>query len=112
QAFILRLLLSETIFLLIALYAWRWYQDGRASAAFFLMLTECCADVVFIQVRMLSENAMAVPMMLALLSERRWPRLAGFWWMIVFAVRFQAAFLIVGLVTWSLWENYRRWRQG
>jgi hypothetical protein len=112
QSFLLRFVLSQTVFFLIALYAWRWLRDGHESASLFLMfLLTASVDVIYIQVRLLSENAMAAPLMIALLSERRFPRLAGIFWMLMFAIRFQSAFLILGLVTWHLWNDRRNWKR-
>ncbi len=114
QLALLRLVLSQTIFLLFSWYAWLLGRDGHRAAALFIMAALTLSIyMVFFNVRFLSENAMAVPLLLALLCERRgWLTLSGVFWMLTYAVRFQAAFLIVGLGLWTFFSDLGKFRRG
>jgi len=96
QATVLRLILSILSFLVMTLIAWRWFQQGRRTAALFLMLVMTAAvDLYYIQGRILSETAMAVPLLWALYWERRRPLCAGLCLALVFALRFQAGVILI-----------------
>jgi hypothetical protein len=113
QATLLRCIVAGLVFGVLALTAWLWLRSGHTAAAFFLLFLQVVSiDVIYIQVRLLTENAMAVPLVLGMLLERRHPRLAGLCWAIMFAVRFQSAFLIAGFGLWSLGADWQVWRGG
>lgn len=113
QATLLRFLLAACVFGVLTLVAWLWLRSGRVAAALFLMFLQTVSiDLAYVQVRLLSENAMAIPLVLGMLLERRHPRLAGLCWALMFAFRFQSAFLIAGFGLWSLGSDWRKWRHG
>jgi hypothetical protein len=111
QAMILRFLMATLIFALTSCFAYGWLCQGRTVAALGLMFFQVASsEVVYIQVRLLSENSMVIFLLLGLLLERRRPLLTGICWMLMFAVRFQSAFLIMGFYSGSMFQALYRWR--
>ncbi len=113
QSHWLRFGVASLVFGVLALWAWFWFRAERYAAAFFLLFVMVVAlDVIYIHVRLLTENVTALPLMASLLLERRYPRVAGFLWAVMFAIRFQTAFLVAGLGLWTFGSNVRAWRSG
>jgi phosphatidylinositol glycan class B len=115
QATIIRALLAIAIFVGIALLARDWLRQGRIPAALCLLaLAALSPDVIYMSIRTLSETAATIPFVLSLYFFKRDPFLTGFLLGIMFAVRFQTAFLIPGFFALSLYDDWsaRQWRNG
>jgi hypothetical protein len=107
QVACLRFILSTTILLLFVWFARRDQARGHVVRAFGLVfLASITTSVVYINVRVLSENAMMIPLLLGLLCLERRPAMAGWWWGVMFAVRFQAGFLILGFFLVALNQDF------
>jgi phosphatidylinositol glycan class B len=65
------------------------------------------AEIAYVQVRTLSENAMTVPLVAALLMWRKWPLAAGVALALMVALRLQSAVLMAGFWTASLVMDWR-----
>jgi hypothetical protein len=108
QSALLRGALAGTILLLFAALAWRDVRNGRPVRGLaLLVLAVFTTEVVYINVRLLSENAMMVPLLLGLLFLDRRPGLAGACFGLMQAVRIQSAFLTLGFLLVALFDDAR-----
>ncbi len=108
QAALLRGCLAIAIFLLIAWQAWLERQRGASVCSLALLaLAALMGSAVYVNVRLLTENVIILPMLLGLLALERRPFLAGICFGIMFAVRFQSAFLVAGVVLLMIWDDVR-----
>jgi hypothetical protein len=99
QAALLRWLLAVATWTALSLLAVKLHRQGRAAAALTLLaVAGLSPDMVYISVRLLSENAMMLPLCIGLLCMESWPGAAGLCWGLMFAIRFQSAFLIIPLI--------------
>jgi hypothetical protein len=89
--------------------AWSLYRRGRPIAALALaFLLSGCIDLVFLQVRVISENACIAALALALAIQPRRPLLAGLLLGLMIALRLQSAPIAAGLWAWAAWQTFRR----
>jgi hypothetical protein len=105
QAAALRMILSLAAFAAMIAIARRLDQLGnRPAALFFLSWASLSPFLVFITLRTLSDTAMIAPFLLSLLCLRAHPLAAGILLGTAFAIRFQALFLIAGVVGYTLFD--------
>jgi GPI mannosyltransferase 3 len=108
QAALSRFILATAILSVMYWYAWRWHRKGHTIAAIaFLALAAISPDMLYVNTRFLSENAAMVPLFLALICLERSPLLAGLWFALMFAIRFQSVFLIIGYLALALGDEFR-----
>jgi Alg9-like mannosyltransferase family len=89
--------------------AWSLHRRGRPIAALVLaVLLVGCIDLVFLQVRVISENACIAALALALALLPRRPLVAGLLLGLMIALRLQAAPIAAGLWTLAAWQAFRR----
>lgn len=89
--------------------AWSLHRRGRPIAALVLaVLLVGCIDLVFLQVRVISENACIATLALALAIQPRRPLLAGLLLELMIALRLQSAPIAAGLWAWAAWQAFRR----
>jgi hypothetical protein len=111
QAAALRFALAASAFLLIAWQAGRDLRRGHPVRAIALAsLAALSTGVIYVHIRLLSENAMTIPLVLALLCLGRRPALAGAWLGVMLAVRLQSAFLALGFLLVALGDDLRSGR--
>ena len=108
QAAALRMILSLAAYAAMLAIARRLDQLGnRPAALFFLAWGSLSPFLVFITIRTLSDTAMIAPFLLSLLLLRSYPLAAGVLLGTAFAIRFQAVFLIAGVVGCTVLESAR-----
>jgi Alg9-like mannosyltransferase family len=88
--------------------AWSLHRRGRPIAALVLAaLLVGCIDLVFLQVRVISENACIAALALALAVLPRRPLFAGMLLGLMIALRLQAAPIAAGVWVLSAWQAFR-----
>ena len=103
-----RLVLASFSFGALATLVWSVYARGRPTAALVLaVLLAGSVDLVFIQVRVMSENASIAVLALALACRPNRPLAAGLLSGVLVAIRLQTAPLAAGLWAVSGWEAVR-----
>lgn len=116
QAMILRGIMGTTVLVTIALVAYDWMRHACVVAGLGLLcMASWSPDLIFIGARTLSETAMMIPLMLGIFFLDRRPVVAGGLFALMFAVRFQSAFLIVGFLLALVIDavsDPKGWRQG
>jgi GPI mannosyltransferase 3 len=116
QAALIRILMGVSVFACFAAMSYRWMRQGRTVAALFLMVAAgLYSNAVFMSVRTLSETAVMIPLLLALLVWDRSRITAGMFFGLCFAVRFQSAFFILGAIGIEIWNDrqlIRNWLRG
>lgn len=106
QAASIRVLLGTVGFLLFARLAWRYLQQRRPVVGLAaLVLFGLLPPVVYFQARCLSENAIIIPLIGALLLMPRRPFWAGICLGLMFAVRFQSAFISAGIICVAILDD-------
>jgi GPI mannosyltransferase 3 len=113
RAGLLRMALATVILAGFSAYALRLYSEGsRVTAILFMGLASLLPDMVYINIRFLSENAMMLPLTGVLICYGRRPILAGISAGVMFAIRFQSVLLIVVFCMLSLVDDLRELHSG
>jgi GPI mannosyltransferase 3 len=113
QAAIFKWMISSGILAGIALFSWQWLREGKTAASFLLLAFFAFSpDIHYFTLRTLSEATSTVPLLLALWLLRRRPLAAGALCGLMFLIRFQTAFFIVGIAPIVAWLDWRREREG
>lgn len=111
QATVLRALLGIAVFAGLALLARDGMRQGRIPGAFCLLVVAALSpDILYMSIRTSSETAATIPFILSIYFFRRDPFLTGLLLGVLFAVRFQTAFFIVGFFALSLFDDWSAWR--
>jgi hypothetical protein len=106
QAMVLRSFLGVAVFVSIMLVAHDWLR-GRSTAALCLIaMAAFSPDMVYTNVRTLSGTAMVIPLILGYLFWKRAPFVAGILFGVMFAVRFQSAFLTGAFFALTFLEDW------
>jgi hypothetical protein len=103
-----RVMLSLASFAGLAYLAWSLYRRGRPVAGLVVaVLTACSVDLVFMQVRVMSENACVGVLALALAWWPRRPVRVGTLLGVLVGLRLQTAPVALVLLAWSAWMDWR-----
>jgi GPI mannosyltransferase 3 len=115
QAAAIRALLGVAVFASIVLLAHDWMREGRRPASLCLLsLAALSPDMIHTSVRTLSETAATVPLALSMHFLGRKPFWVGLLLGVMFALRFQTAFLVLGFLLLALYDDRSsgRWLDG
>lgn len=115
QATAIRALIGISVFLSIVLLARSWMREGRIPGAFCLLaLAALSPDMIYMSVRTLSETVAMLFIALSIYCFRQSPFSTGILLGVMFAVRFQTAFFILGFLGLSLYDDWSssKWLKG
>lgn len=111
QGAVLRVMLALAVFSLFAKLCARLVREGQTRLGLSALgLFALLPSFVYLNVRCLSENAMTIPLLGALLCLPKRPGAAGLCLGIMFAVRFQSAFVALGIFGIALYDDIVSWK--
>jgi hypothetical protein len=108
QASLIRMILAMTTYAGMVLLALDLYRRGHSVAALFLMFVfAAMLDLVYINARTLSDNAIIVPLCIALVLWERRPGLAGLFLGLMFGLRLQSLFFSAGFWLVTICQDWK-----